>query len=405
MHQKATGRWLIPLQLMVAAVLAMLVGYSFRLLMHDYMQQDSDAAGFFEDASNGGLDLALDDSLLGENENSMPVTTWSWIYDVARAIGLPADPVWGILLNGALFVVSLLLVVRYARDKFDFGARAQLVLALSMSLNGVLLLFAGIHLRDIFLVFLCVLSVIAFHPADGELTLGGYLRKVPQLLVLMVLSFLCRKESFVVPMLTFCISASFALRTSRLATKVGLGIVVAAVIAAVLSLDVISLIVDNFEAYQLLSTEESDAGSLAYFLIYELPFPVSALASAVLILFIKFPFWRAMFFDSYSFFMSLGALQMLFVAPAFIALAVYGLFNPIRRPFAYLLYVVLAVLLITAITSNQVRHFAIVYPFLFLLCCSRRDIIDARRRERFRLAQYAMCVGAVLLSALVGLRG
>jgi hypothetical protein len=276
-------------------------------------------------------------------------------------------------------------------------------MALLMSLNGVLMMFAGIHMRDAFLMLLAVLAVLAFHPPDGDQTFGRLARKLPMLFLLMALSFLCRKESFVIPMIAFSVSAAFALRASRLSTRLALGVVAAIVIAGLLSLDIVTLIVENYEAYQLLSAEE-DQGGLAYALLYGLPFPISTIASATLVLFVKFPFWRSMLTGSYAFYVSVGALQMLFVAPAFLALFVYWVLNKVERRYTYLMGVVLVVLFITAITSSQVRHFAIVYPFLFLLVCARNRIMEAHRRSLYRLLQYSLFAGAVLVSALVGMR-
>lgn len=393
---------ILALQLVLAAGVAMLIGYYFRVSIHDYMQFDSDAAWFFDAASAGGELVALDESIL-VNENSLPIMMWGWIYGAVRAIGLPMDPVWGVALNTLLVILAELLALRYAQRKFAFQGRDLAVMALLMSLNGVLMMFAGIHMRDAFLLLLAVISVIAFHPPDGDQTFGRLMRKLPLLLLLMAVSFLCRTESFVIPLIAFSVSAMFALRASRLSTRIALGLVAALVIGGLLSLDIVALIVDNYEAYQMLAAAENEGG-LGLTLLYGLPFPFSTVASATLVLFVKFPFWRSMPTGSYAFYVSLGALQMLFVAPAFIALVVYWALNAVERSYTYLMGVVLMVLLVTAVTSIQVRHFAIVYPCLFLLVCARRRIIADHKRALYRLLQYSLFAGAVLVSALVELR-
>lgn len=391
-------------QLALASVVAMLVGYLFRETIHDYMQHDSDAAFFYEAASTGDYYFAIDDTILA-NENALPVITWGWFYEAAHALGLPVDPAWGILLNAVLVIGAQLIAVLYARRKFGFDDRKSMWLTLLMSLNGVIMMFAGIHMRDAFLLLMTVISVIAFHPPDGAIKFVSYLKKIPLLLLLMVLSFLCRVEAFIVPLLTFCIAATFSLRNSRFSTKLALVIFAAIAIGGVLSLDVVRLVVANYELYQMQSADESGGGSLAYTLIYELPFPISTIAGSTLILFVKFPFWKSMFYDSYTFYVSIAAIQMMFIAPAFIALVAYFALNGAERSYAYLLWVALAMLFITAITSNQVRHFAVVYPFVFLLYCSRAQIIDANRVGLYRLIQYSIFLVAVSLTAFVGLRG
>jgi hypothetical protein len=405
MRKPISDRSLLTLQMALVALLAILVGYLFRTSIHDYMQFDSDAYYFFDAASTGELEVGLDESIL-VTENSLPLTVWGWLYDATRTVGLPADPIWGILLNTFMVILAQLLALQYARKCFDFVARDLLKLTLLMSMNGAFMMFAGIHMRDAFLLLFGVASVIAFHPPDGPFTLVSHLRKLPLLLLLMAGSFLCRTESFVIPLVCYAISGAFALKGSSIITKLALLLAGAISIGALLSLDILALIVENYEAYQQLSSDESQEGSLGYTLIYELPFPLSTFASSTLLLFIKFPFWRSMFFDSYTFYLSLAALQMLFVAPAFISLSLFAAFNFVRipRPHTYLFAVVFAVLFMTAITSMQVRHFAVVYPFLFILYCARNWLIDARKRPKYQILQYSMCIGAVLLSAIVEFR-
>lgn len=403
MRRLNPNSFVVLLQLTLAAMVAMIVGYLFRETIHDFMQHDSDAAVFFEAASTGDFYFALDDTILA-NENALPVMSWGWFYEAAHALGLPMDPAWGIVLNAVLVIGAQLIAVLYARRKFGFDDRKSMVLAFMTSLNGVIMMFAGIHMRDAFLLLMTVISVIAFHPPDGAIKFSSYLKKMPLLLLLMVISFLCRVEAFIVPLLSFCIAATFSLRNSRLSTKIALVMFAAIALGGLLSLDVVRLVIDNYELYQMQSADEGQGGSLAYTLIYELPFPISTVAGGALILFVKFPFWKSMFFDSYTFYVSLAAIQMLFVAPAIIALLAYFALNGATRSYAYLIWLALAMLFITAITSNQVRHFAIVYPFVFLLYCSRAQIIVGPRAGLYRLMQYAIFLFAVALTAFVGLR-
>lgn len=392
-------------QLVLAATLAMLIGYFFRSSIHDYMQYDSDAFEFYTAASGASPDVGLDESLL-IIENLLPIFAWGWMYDLADLLGFDTDPFWGILLNAALVISAEILTLIYARRTFGFDNRKLVLLTLLMSTNGLFLMFAGIHMRDAFLLFFCVLSVIAFHPRDGDIKLSGYFAKVPLLLLLCLLSFFCRTESFIIPVIAFCISACFALKTSRPATKLSLLLLLLLAIGGLLTLDIVSLVIDNYEQYQMLSSDENQGDSLAYSLIYELPFPISTILSSILLLFVKFPFWKSMFFDSYSLYVALGALQMLFVAPQFICVATASLLNfgGTARRYIYLLAMIGAVLAMTAITSNQVRHFAIVYPFLFMLCVERDQLIPLRQQWIYRLIQYGLCSGAFLVSAMVSLR-
>jgi hypothetical protein len=177
---------------------------------------------------------------------------------------------------------------------------------------------------------------------------------------------------------------------------------VVGVATAVAVSGVLDLAVDNYNAYKLLSQEESKETSLAYFLLYDLPFPISAFASAALVLFIKIPFWRGMLFDSYNFFTSMAALQMLFIAPAFIGIAVRSLLYKVGSDVRYLVLVLLLLLFMTAMTSSQVRHFAIGYPFLILLYHMRRKIIGTE--GLYVWAQHFIFGVVVVLSIAVEFR-
>jgi hypothetical protein len=163
-------------------------------------------------------------------------------------------------------------------------------------------------------------------------------------------------------------------------------------------------VVDNYTAYKLLSLEESGESSLAATLIYKLPVPVSTIMASVLLLIVKVPFYSGTFLDSYNFFMSVSALEMLWVAPAFIAIFWFSVFNRVDAGYKYLLRVVLAMLLVTALTSAQVRHFAVVYPFLLLLFVSRNKIIMGRRRSHYRALQYAFFSLVIILTLFTEFR-
>jgi hypothetical protein len=220
----------------------------------------------------------------------------------------------------------------------------------------------------------------------------------------MAVAFLCRKEGFALPLMIYFISSVTPFLNKGWPVKFAI-LLFAGVFALLLVwMDVHKLIIENYEKYKLLSQNESQGDSLGYFILYDLPFPLSTLASSVLLLFIKFPFWRNLFFDSYTFFVAITSLQMLFVAPAFLAIVLYMAFNQLAIEYKYLLYVILSLLLATAITSNQVRHFASVYPFLLLVYQSRKKILIGDRKGFYKAFQYAIFGSVVLLSIFAGFR-
>jgi hypothetical protein len=264
------------------------------------------------------------------------------------------------------------------------------------------MMFAGIHMRDAFLLMTTTISIILFRP-QAEPTLGVALIHFVALIVLMCIAFLCRREGFVVPMVVYLVALGMRImeRDRILLKALAAVAVIGGAVVAVAS-GLLDLAIDNYTAYQLLSQEESSDSSLAYYFLYKLPFPLSTISSAVLLLFIKLPFWRGMLFDSYNFFMSIAALQMLFIAPAIIAIFFRSFFHKVGSDVRYLVLVLLSLLLMVAITSNQVRHFAIGYPFLILLYHYRQQIIGTR--GPYVWAQRVILCMAVLASIGVEFR-
>lgn len=395
----------IPLGLIVAIIfggtsVAMFLGWIFRTTSYDYMQHDSDAAYFFETANTGNSDFKLDVSLV-EEENSLPIMLYSSVYRVISHLGGQPDPFWGIVLNALLVVSSHLIVIIFAHRIFGFSSKRLVFFALLLASNGVLMMFAGIHMRDAFLLVTTTISIVLFRPRAASIV-GSRVWRFVALISLMFIAFLCRKEGFIVPLMVYLIACSMKLyRRGRLLKFLFVGVALGFTVAAVGS-GLFDLAIDNYNAYKLLSQAESKDSSLAYYLLYELPFPVSTIASAVLLLFIKIPFWRGMFFDSYSFFISLAAIQMLFITPAIIPIVWRSIFHNVSSDVRYLVFVLLGLLFMVAITSNQVRHFAICYPFLILLYKYRQEIIGAR--GPYVLAQYFIFGVAVFISIVVEFR-
>lgn len=394
-----------PLGLIIAIIfggtsVAMFLGWIFRTTTYDYMQHDSDAAYFFETATTGNSDFKLDLSLV-EEENSLPIMLYSSVYRVISHLGGQPDPFWGIVFNAMLVAFSQLVVITFANRIFGFSSKRLVFFALLLASNGVLMMFAGIHMRDSFLLLTTTISIVLFRPRADSLV-GSRVWRFVSLVSLMFIAFLCRKEGFLVPLMVYIIALGMKLsRRGRLFKVLFVGVALGFTVAAVGS-DLFNLAIDNYTAYKLLSQAESKDSSLAYYLLYELPFPFSTIASAVLLLFIKIPFWRGMFYDSYSFFISLAAIQMLFITPAIIPIVWRSIFHNVSSDVRYLVLVLLGLLFMVAITSSQVRHFAICYPFLLLLYKYRQEVIG--ERGSYKLAQYFIFSVAVFISIVVEFR-
>lgn len=394
------SRRLAPLvPILLGIIVAMTIGYLFRTTIWDFMQHESDAAYFFETASTGDYDFALDETLLF-TENQLPLTLYGGIYALMSSLGLDANPFGGILVNAALVTAALALALHYARTRFGFGPYRQLKLAGLLSFNGLIMMFAGIHMRDAFLLFMTTAAVVAFHPSPGRTSLPRHAARIGILVVLAVLSFLSRKESFAVPILIYLLAVASTLDFRRTGVRVVLLACAAVIATVVVRLNIVQLVTDNAEAYKLLSQDESSSSSLAYYLLYDLPAPLSTLAGMVLLLFIRMPFWRVALNDSYSFYVSLAAFQMLFIAPTVIGLCWFAMKRRLELRLRYLFFILVAMAVIVTLTSNQVRHFATVYPALMIVYLCRDEIVPRASQRGFR--QFSLFVTAlVILASLV----
>ncbi len=397
-------RRLVPLlPVLLGVVVAMTIGYVFRSTIWDYMQHGSDAAYFFETASTGDYDFSLDESLLFA-ENQIPLILYGSVYALMSSLGLDANPFGGIFVNAAMMIAAIALALHYARTRFGFGPRRQLKLAGLLSFNGLIMMFVGIHMRDAFLFFLTTAAVVAFHPSPGRTPLPRHAARFCMLVLLAVLSFLSRKESFAVPILVYILAFVSTLDFRRAGIRLALLACAAAVATVIVRFNAIELVTDNAEAYKLLSQEESSGSSLAYYLLYDLPPPFSTLAGMVLLLFIKVPFWRGALYDSYSFYMSLAALQMLFIAPTVIGLGWFALRNRVELRHRYLFFILAAMAFIVTLTSNQVRHFATVYSALMIVYLCRDEIVPWARLRIFWQFSLATTALVILASLAVEIR-
>lgn len=391
----------ILLQILLGVVFAVVIGYLFRVNFYDYMQHDSDAAYFFEAASTGGFGLPFDAGLFDELlyfENILPLAVYGFIYGIFNDLGASADPLFGIAFNAALVAISQFIAAVYARKLFEFNSRELVSLTLLMSFNGVIMMFAGIHMRDAFLLLITTVAVLLFHPRSSPRTLGYHVAMLVWLVLLMAIAYVCRKACVMVPLLVYCSSIVVNIRVNRPLLCTGVTTLLLVISILHLSFDILRPIVDAYAVYRSLSETENSGGSLAYFFLYELPFPLSALASAALVFFIKVPFWRDMFYDSYSFFVSIAAFQMLFVAPVVLAVMLYTLLNRTDVIFRYLVFIVLGLLFAIAVTSSQVRHFAIIYPFVFLLYVARYRVVTNYTGIYLRDIRYGLLLTVIFLN-------
>lgn len=406
MFRAHTAFPLVIVQLALGVSLAIYLGYIFRNVTNDFMQYESDAAYFYEEGLASGESLSNEPltTFVIQNEDILPIATYRMIYTFCAMVGLHPDPIYGIVFNAVLVLLSELLIICYAIRRFNLDVKEQVLYAGLLASNGMLMMFAGIHMRDAFPLFTTTVSIIAFHPKT-QLTLLSHSNRLFWLITLMLLSFLCRVEGCIIPLVIYMASLWVSQRAKG---KFGIAVAIASVVTIgvyILGLDLFEMVTSNIEAYQKLSMDESSTGSIAYLLLYNIPFPMSLIMSFILLLYIKIPIWRGLFYDSYSFYVSISSIQMLMVAPVFLTIVFFAATNRIVIEQKYLLLCVLAIFFMTAMTSKQIRHAAIIYPAMLLLVVLRDRIIPKGHWRRWMLlGQRVSVFGVLLISILLELR-
>lgn len=374
-----------------------MIGAYFRSATYDTMQTEADAGYFFEVSSSFFM-LIVDPG----SENMGPIYLWATLYRALEQVGIQPDPLWGILINSGLVVAALYLFYRYAWRFYALTAHQAKWLALLMGSNGVLMMSAGIHLRDSFLIFLTTIAVILYGRPFNQWPIRFPGSRVAVLAGLSFLSYLCRVESAMVPIMVAMV-AIYAFGMRRLDVRIRMAVLVlggsALFFAFSRLIDFNAFYSDfvgrNHESYRELSERESDAGSVALYLLYQLPGYISAFAGSLQTLFIKIPAWLNIGRGSYDFYLALAAIQMLVVAPLAVSTMLASIYRRYNDRVMFHVLATVVLLVMVALTSIQVRHFAVLYPSLMLL------VVLWRRETKGKHEIWSMAT-AIGLGLLVG---
>lgn len=387
-----------PLWFFIAcALVSVLVGAYFRSAIYDVMQTESDA-GYFFDISSRFFTLFSDPG----SENLGPIYLWATLYLALEQVGIQPDPLWGILINSGLVVASLYLFYRYAWRFYALTANQAKWLALLMGSNGVMMMSAGIHLRDAFLIFLTTLAVTLYGRPFNQWPIRFPGSRVAVLAALSFLSYHCRVEGAVVPVMVAMV-AIYAFGMRRLDARIRVPVLLLGGGALFLAFALLGgdalytdFVIRNYDAYRELSESESDSDSVALRLLYGLPGYLSAAAASLQMLFIKVPVWGNIWRGSYDFYMSLAAIQMLVIAPLAISTMLASIYRKYSDRVMFHVLATVVLLLMVSLTSIQVRHFAVLYPSLILL------VVLWRRETKGKHEIWSLAT-AIGLGALVGL--
>lgn len=379
------------------AVVSIGIGAYFRWAIYDTMQTEADA-GYFFHVTSSFFTLWADPG----SENMGPIYVWATLYLALEQVGIQPDPLWGILINSGLVVAALHLFYRYAWRFYALTANQAKWLALLMGSNGVMMMSAGIHMRDAFLIFLTTVAVTLYGRPFNQWPIRFPGSRVAVLAGLSFLSYICRVESAVVPVMVAMV-AIYAFGMRRLDVRIRIIVLVlggsALLFVFTLLIDFNTLYTDfvsrNYDSYRELSESETDTGSAALYLLYQLPGYISVVVGSLQMLFIKIPAWANIWRGSYDFYMALAAIQMLVVAPLAISTMLASIYRRYSDQVMFHVLATVALLAMVSLTSIQVRHFAVLYPSLMLL------VVLWRRETKGKREIWSLAT-AIGLGSLVG---
>ena len=369
---------------MAAGIAAVYVCY-----FNDEGQLFSDAGGFFDLASGQSSSLSIIEiqQIYG---GPLAILIWANVYDFFAMIGFPRSRYIGILLNVALVSLAALITLKMARIVFPDDSYRLNRLILLFPASGLIWLFAGIHVRDAFALF--IVSLLGY----AWLTFLSYPRLKRNLVLIICANFVAsfllgfvRTDFIFVPIAMalaaivawlFCIDNNKNKKIIRVIVVIILALIFVSLYDFVE--EVISILSSGKEGYAELVASEHGSDSLGVSLIINQSLPIRlVLASAYLFVF-PIPFWVGFQLDSaYSLFKTLNVIFFYFVLPL-VLMAVWRIYRiPQVRSLTLTFVVILSIgfTMVVAGTSMETRHLGAFLPYVFLLAI----LPDLRGKQNF----------------------
>lgn len=360
----------------------------------DPTQLSLDAAHFFDLASRPATEIQLSFGDLLDQENGLAAAAWAAFYEAMAVLGFPRERYVGILLNVAAVGMTGVIAVKATRRVFGDDPDRIRRLILLMSSCGLWWLFAGIHLRDAFVL----LGVTAlFHswtcfldkPSFGMRFLGVCVTSAAGAAVLGSL----RTEFVFVP-IAMALTGTASLMAGRVKSALRVRVYALVVIGFGLSValsvyqgqDFLSALVRGNEGYSEISIKESATDSLGMAIIVDQPMPVRLLLGSGYMLVAPIPFWSGFQFERvYDLFKSASALFFYFVIPLLVmgASRILTSSNERTPPLLFAFLLTVCVIVATAGTSLESRHLgAFLVPMFILAILSDTNLPAVRRTYR-----------------------
>lgn len=372
----------------------------------DLFQNTSDAAHFFDLATQESIGLSLTD-LKAVTEGGGAVILWQWIYNLFAGLGFEKARYIGISVNVAAVALSGVVVVKISRRIFGNDAARERRLITLFSSCGMLWLYASLHLRDsVILLSVSALTYcwIRYLTRSGVLNL--LLVGLATLLGFAALGLLRAEFAFVpAAMMLAALAAIMLFDRSRGARKLfaygaaAIGVVIAALVFLALRDQVLLALGMGYEGYlDELGSETQMDDSLGAKFIAGAPLPFRLIFGSAYLFVFPIPFWSGFQLESaYHLFKSCNVLYFYLLVPL-LALALLRILRDValRTPaIMFLLFTVLGFMLAIAGTSLENRHFGSFFAALVTLALIP-DLRAAKDRTAYRLLALAF-VAAMLL--------
>lgn len=375
----------------------------------DSFQNTSDAAYFFELATQQSLGMTLTD-LSTVTEGGGAVMLWHAIYNFFAALGFEKERYIGVTVNVTAVALSGVVAVKIARRVFGEDAVRQDRLRLLFSACGLMWLFAALHLRDsaallcVTILMYCWIRYLTKSNTGnlalvGVATLGGFVGLG-----------LLRAEFVFVPaaMLLAALAAIILFDRSRGSRKLFayaialVGCAVAVVILIAVREQLLLALGMGYQGYADETGAETQVDdSLGVRFIVGAPLPLRLLFGSVYLFVFPIPVWSGFQLESaYHLFKSFNALYFYALTPL-LALTLVRLVGnrALRTPaLTFLAFTVLGFMVAIAGTSLETRHFASFFAALAVLACVP-DLRAYKDRTAYRYLTVAFVGAMVMLHA------
>ncbi|MCO7223793.1 hypothetical protein [Pleionea sp. CnH1-48] len=356
----------------------------------------SDEWTFFELSSKSYYrDMSIPQLLLGIINAPLAVKIWGVFYAVAESYGIKPNPWIGIYVNIFFVALSIRYIVNTVELLFPENSNKKKLATLLCLFNGMFWLFATLHMRDSFLLF-----IICYFVYRIILYIEGKSSVFPLVAVtavfVIVMPFLRYKLLFV-PVLFLGLIYVSKIKHLKGFHVLSMGVVLGSVFVVAHVTGILKLTLSIFDfanqSYSQLAANES-SGGLATAAIISQPFFIRWPLGFVYQHVSPLPFWVSMYFGAtpYHWFKGLYGIVALFLTPyAFISIkyCIQSYFSRSCNIKQSMRFVILSYFLTfsaVAITSLETRH---VGQFYLLFLSAALFSINKSRTRLDQLIMYS----------------